>query len=74
MTPDLKHDIEAALHGLDYPATRNKLVSLALQNGAPRAVVDHLLTLPETADFLNEQQLCETLGVAVPGEHPHGWE
>jgi hypothetical protein len=67
-------DLEEALRGLDYPAPRAKLVSVALANGASAETVGRLLELPETADFLNEEQLHRELGVRVPGEHPHGWE
>jgi hypothetical protein len=67
-------ELEAALHGLDYPAPRAKLLSVAHLNGASPAVISRILELPETADFLNEEALRRTLGVTVPGEHPHGWE
>ena len=69
-----KEELEAAFRGLDYPAPRAKLLSLAYQNGASPAVVDRILDLPETADFLNEDALRRTFGVTVHGEHPHGWE
>ena len=67
-------ELEAALHGLDYPAPRAKLLSLAHLNGAPPEAISRILELPETADFLNEEQLHHALGVTVRGEHPHGWE
>jgi hypothetical protein len=67
-------ELEAALRGLDYPAPRSKLVTVANLNDAPPEVVARLLELPETADFVNEEQLRDALGVTVPGEHPHGWE
>ena len=66
--------LERALTGLDYPAPRNKLVELAKSNNAPRAVIERLLRLPETADFRDEHQLHETLGVHVPGTRPQGWQ
>jgi hypothetical protein len=44
-------------------------VSVALANGASAETVGRLLELPETADFLNEEQLHRELGVRVPGEH-----
>jgi hypothetical protein len=56
-------ELEAALQGLDYPAPRAKLLSVAYQNGASREVVNRILDLPETADFLNEDELRRTLGV-----------
>lgn len=68
------NELEAALHGLDYPAPRAKLLSVAYLNGASPAVVNRILELPETADFLNEEALRRTLGVTVRGEQPHGWE
>jgi hypothetical protein len=71
---DLTKDLEEALQGLDYPAPRNKLVTKALENGASPAALDRILELPETADFVNAEQLRQTLGVTVPGAHPHGWE
>ena len=67
-------ELEAALRGLDYPAPRAKLLSVAILNGASPEVIERLLALPETADFLNEEQLHAVLGVTVPGEHPHDWE
>lgn len=67
-------ELEAALRGLDYPAPRAKLLTVATLNHASPEVVNRILELPETADFLNEEQLRDTLGVTVPGEHPHGWE
>jgi hypothetical protein len=67
-------ELETALHGLDYPAPRAKLLSVAYLNGASPAVVNRILELPETADFLNEEELHRTLGVTVHGERPHGWE
>ena len=67
-------ELEDALRGLDYPAPRGKLVATALANGASPEAVRRILELPETADFLNEEELHLTLGVTVPGEHPHGWE
>jgi uncharacterized protein DUF2795 len=67
-------ELEAAFRGLDYPAPRAKLLTVAHQNGAASSVVDRILALPETADFLNEDELRRTFGVTVHGEHPHGWE
>jgi len=67
-------ELEAALQGLDYPAPRAKLVTVAALNHASPEVVNRILELPETADFVNEEQLHQALGVKVPGEHPHGWE
>ena len=67
-------ELEAAFRGLDYPAPRAKLLTVAYQNGATSSVVDRILELPETADFLNEDALRETFGATVHGEHPHGWE
>jgi hypothetical protein len=66
--------LEAALRGLDYPAPRSKLVATAIENGASAETVGRLLELPETADFLNEEDLRRALGVTVVGSHPHGWE
>jgi hypothetical protein len=71
---DLRHDIEAALRGLDYPATRNKLLTVAIENGASSGVIERIQQFPETADFLNEGALAQALGVTIPGTHPHGWE
>lgn len=67
-------ELEAALQGLDYPAPRAKLLSVAYQNGASREIVNRILELPETADFLNEDELRGTFGVTIHGAHPHGWE
>jgi len=67
-------ELEAALHGLDYPAPRAKLLTVAHLNGASRDVIHRIETLPETADFLNEEELHRVLGVTVHGEQPHGWE
>ena len=71
---DATREMEAALRGLDYPAPRAKLLSIAYLNGASPEVVSRLMERPETADFINEEQLLRELGVRVPGEHPHGWE
>ena len=71
---DLTKALEEALHGLDYPATRSKLITKALENAAPSAVIERLHEFPETADFLNEEQLHRELGVTVRGEQPRGWE
>ena len=70
----LVKELEVALQGLDYPAPREKLLSVARLNGAPPEVVNRLRELPETADFINEDELRRTLGVTVHGTHPHGWE
>jgi hypothetical protein len=67
-------DLELALRGLDYPAPRAKLLTTARANGASPAAVRRILELPETADFVNEEELQRTLGVSVSGTHPHGWE
>jgi hypothetical protein len=67
-------ELEAAFQGLDYPAPRAKLLTIAHLNGASAAVVNRILELPETADFLNEDALRRTFGVSVHGEQPHGWE
>jgi len=67
-------ELETAFRGLDYPAPRAKLLSVAYQNDATASVVERILELPETADFLNEDALRRTFGVTVHGEHPHGWE
>ena len=67
-------ELEEALRGLDYPAPRAKLVTVALANSASPAVVRRIMELPETADFVNEDELHRTLGVSVSGTHPHGWE
>jgi hypothetical protein len=67
-------EMEAALRGLDYPAPRAKLLEVAGLNHASSRVMNRILSLPETADFLNEEQLRKEFGVTVHGEHPHGWE
>lgn len=67
-------ELEAALRGLDYPAPRAKLLTVAHLNGASREVVNRIEEFPETADFLNEEALRRAFGVTVHGEHPHGWE
>jgi hypothetical protein len=67
-------ELASAFQGLDYPAPRAKLLTIAHLNGASPAVVDRILELPETADFLNEDALRRTFGVSVHGEQPHGWE
>jgi hypothetical protein len=67
-------ELEAALRGLDYPAPRSKLLTVAALNHAPARVVNRILELPETADFVNEDELRRALGITVHGEHPHGWE
>jgi hypothetical protein len=71
---DLTRDLEEALRGLDYPAPRSKLVATAIVNRASPAALHRLLELPETADFVNADELHHTLGVFVVGERPHGWE
>ena len=67
-------ELETALRGLDYPAPRSKLLTVAALNHASVDVMNRLLALPETADFLNEEQLRETFGITVHGAQPHGWE
>ena len=67
-------ELEEALRGLDYPAPRAKLLTVATLNHASLEVVNRILELPETADFVNQKELHDALGVRVPGEHPHGWE
>ena len=67
-------EIESALRGLDYPAPRAKLLEVAALNHASARVVNRILSLPETADFLNEEQLRKKFGATVHGTHPHGWE
>jgi len=67
-------ELEDALRGLDYPAPRAKLVTIARANGASPEALRRILELPETADFVNEEELRRTLGVSVSGTHPHGWE
>jgi hypothetical protein len=71
---DLKLELRAALRGLDYPATRSKLLTVAVENRASPAVIERIQQFPETADFINEEALEEAFGVRVPGAHPHGWE
>ena len=71
---DLSKELEAALRGLDYPAPRNKLVAKALENRASAAALGRLLELPETADFLNADELRRALGLDVRREQPHPWE
>jgi hypothetical protein len=70
-TPD---EFATALRGLDYPAPRSKLLTLAALNHAPARVVSRIMELPETADFINEEELRRTFGITVHGEQPHGWE
>jgi hypothetical protein len=67
-------ELANALQGLDYPAPRANLLTTALSNGASPAVVKRIMELPETADFVTEEELHRTLGVTVHGTHPHGWE
>ena len=76
MTPNdpTTKELEDALRGLDYPAPRAKLVTIARTNGASPEALRRILELPETADFVNEEELRRTLGVSVSGTHPHGWE
>ena len=50
------------LRGLDYPAPRNKLVAKALENGAPVEVTEKIAGLPETADFLSEDEVWRAYG------------
>ena len=73
-TAPTTEELEAAFRGLDYPAPRAKLLSIADANGAAPAVIERLLALPETADFIDEDALRRTFGVTVHGEQPHGWE
>jgi hypothetical protein len=73
-TAPTTEELEAAFRGLDYPAPRAKLLSIADANGAAPAVIERILALPETADFINEDALRRTFGVTVHGEQPHGWE
>ena len=76
MTPNdpTTKELEDALRGLDYPAPRAKLVTIARTNGASPEALRRILELPETADFVNEEELRRTLGVSVSGTHPHSWE
>ena len=67
-------ELEAAFRGLDYPAPRAKLLEVAALNDASPRVMERIHSLPETADFLNEEALRKEFGVSVPGAHPHGWE
>ena len=73
-TAPTTEELEAAFRGLDYPAPRAKLLSLADANGASPAVIERILSLPETADFINEDALRRTFGVTVHGEQPDGWQ
>jgi len=73
-THPTREEIEAAFRGLDYPAPRAKLLTFAFLNSATSSVVDRILKLPETADFVNEDALRRAFGATVHGEHPHGWE
>lgn len=73
-TAPTTEELEAAFRGLDYPAPRAKLLSIADANGAAPAVIERILALPETADFIDEDALRRTFGVTVHGEQPHGWE
>ena len=52
---ELKNELEEALRGIDHPAPRSKLITIAHQNGASSAVINRLNEFPETADFLNEK-------------------
>ena len=75
MADDERLALERALHGLDFPAPRNKLVSVAIANGAGPDVIERLRQLPETADYRNEADLRDALGVTIPGARPDGgWE
>jgi hypothetical protein len=49
------NELEAALRGLDYPAPRAKLLTVAHLNRASREVVNRIDELPETADFLKRR-------------------
>lgn len=71
---ELMKELEEALRGIEYPAPRARLLTQAYQNSAPQQVIDRLLELPETADFVNEEQLRRALGVTVHGAQSHGWE
>ena len=67
-------ELEDALRGLDYPAPRAKLVTTARATERLLRSSNAFWSCPETADFVNQEELRRTLGVNVPGEHPHGWE
>jgi hypothetical protein len=70
-----KDELERALAGLDYPAPRNKLIEVAKINNASAHVIERLLELSETADFQDESELHESLGIDVPGNRPEGgWQ
>ena len=69
----LDEQLQAALRGLDYPATLSKLLTVALQNGASPAVIERLRN-SHTPDFVNADMLEQEFGVRVPGTEPHGWE
>jgi hypothetical protein len=69
------HVIEAALNDIDYPAPRNKLIAVALERGAPAAVIARLRELPETADFQSAADASRALGAQLTEEVPTGgWE
>jgi hypothetical protein len=69
----LHEQLQAALRGLDYPATLSKVMTVALQNGAPPIVIERLRH-SHRSDFVNADALEEEFGVHVPGAQPHGWE
>lgn len=69
----MNEQLQAALRGLDYPATLSKVLTVALQNGAPPAVIERLRH-SHSSDFVNADMLEQEFGVRVPGSEPHGWE
>ena len=51
-----------ALHGVDFPASRDDIVEMAQMNGSSAVLVDRLKDLPER-DFDNLNAVLQELGV-----------
>lgn len=51
-----------------YPAVREQLIGLALDNNAPTAIVDQLRELPSGRTFSNVSEVWEALGGSIESE------
>lgn len=53
--------LPGALHGVDFPASRDEIVAMAEMNASSTVLVDRLKDLPER-DFDNLTQVLQELG------------
>lgn len=62
MASESEQNFEQYLQGVEFPATKDEIVSAAKSNDAPRHLIEHLEGLREGAEYRDIKELSEAEG------------